>query len=339
MARYGNLDGFRAYAAIGIVIMHIRANGNYFIQGYLFNKIIPSFTNAYLFMLLSAFSLCCGYYDKFKNNTIEIDLFYKRRYARILPFFALLCTLELIVDHSISSLYEWVADLSLAFGLLPNARISVVGVGWFIGIIFAFYMIFPFFIFLIGTKKRAWFVFFVSIILNVLCFLYFFDDKHVIDGFSNRTNIIFCSMFFVAGGLIYLYEEQIQRIKNSWTWILTLCSVLIYYLVNSSEYVILVIFSLLVIIGIQGQSLSIYKILFQNRAIIFLAGISLEIYLCHMFVFRFAEKLNLLHLTANEVTNYGFTCLITVFGAIVASTVWKKSFELIKLNFQKQANR
>lgn len=219
--RYENLDGLRAYACIGIVLMHIRANGNFEISGFFYDRVITSFTNfTFLFMLLSAFSMCCGYYERFKNNNISLELFYKRRYQRIWPFFALLCTVELIVDHSLTSLYEWFADLTLAFGLLPNADISVVGVGWFLGVIFSFYMIFPFFIFLMGNKKRAWMVMGIAVVMNVLCQVYFFDGSHVVEGFRSRSNIIYSSIFFVGGGLIYLYRETIKKaISGSLVWL------------------------------------------------------------------------------------------------------------------------
>ena len=103
--RYENLDGFRALAAIGIILMHVRANGNFGISGFVYDSVIASFTNlTFLFMLLSAFSMCCGYYEKFRSGNIIIEQFYKRRYDRIWPYFALLCTIELIVDHSLNSL-------------------------------------------------------------------------------------------------------------------------------------------------------------------------------------------------------------------------------------------
>jgi len=208
--RYENLDGIRVYACIGIVLMHVLANGNFGLAGVLFEKIIPSFTNfTYLFMVLSAFSMCCGYYEKIKNGTWDLENFYKRRYQRIWLFFAVLCTLELVVEHSLTALYEWVADLTLAFGLLPNPNISVVGVGWFLGVIFAFYMIFPFFVFLFSNKKRAWFVLLITVVLNILCRVYFFDTDHVITGYMARTNIIYCSIFFSLGGIIYLFRKEI----------------------------------------------------------------------------------------------------------------------------------
>ena len=58
--RYESLDGLRAYAAIGIVMMHVLANiavkpsGNF-----LTDAVIPYFTNfTLLFMVVSAFSQC-----------------------------------------------------------------------------------------------------------------------------------------------------------------------------------------------------------------------------------------------------------------------------------------
>ena len=65
--RYDALDGVRAISAIGIVLMHVLANGNYNLSGFLFEKLIPSFTNlVFLFMVVSAFSMCCGYYEKIR---------------------------------------------------------------------------------------------------------------------------------------------------------------------------------------------------------------------------------------------------------------------------------
>lgn len=62
---YGTIDGLRMIAAFGIVMMYIRANSNYEISGFIYNNIIPSFTNfVFLFMVVSAFGMCCGYYQK-----------------------------------------------------------------------------------------------------------------------------------------------------------------------------------------------------------------------------------------------------------------------------------
>lgn len=249
--RYENLDSIRAYACIGIVLMHVLSNGNFGLTGFVFEKLIPSFTNfTLLFMLLSAFSMCCGYYERFRNGTISLEQFYIRRYQRIWPFFALLCTAELILSHSLNALYEWLADLTLAFGFIPNHGIEVVGVGWFLGTIFVFYMIFPFFVFLMKDKKRAWFVIGICLLLHLLCVVRFEDA-------NGRGNIIYSSLFFVAGGLIYLYRDNLKNLNIVWKAVIgiaTVAALAVYYLVTSgslSVIILLLLFTLLTIAGIS----------------------------------------------------------------------------------------
>ena len=143
---YPGLDVVRVIAIVGIVLMHVLSNGNYSLKGFLFEKIIGTAGNfTILFMMVSAFGMCCGYYEKFRDGTINIETFYKRRYEKLWPFFALLCLIDLLISPSKNSLYELFANLTLVQGLLPNPQISVVGVSWTLAVIFVFYLIFPFF--------------------------------------------------------------------------------------------------------------------------------------------------------------------------------------------------
>lgn len=153
--RYGSLDGLRAYAALGIILMHVLANINVKpSENYLTESIIPFFTDfTLLFMVVSGFSLCCGYYTRIKEGTITPNAFYRKRYLRILPFFALLCLIDLALEPNIGSLYEAFANMTLCFGLLPpDAEIHVIGVGWFLGVVFLFYMLFPFYVFMLDNS-------------------------------------------------------------------------------------------------------------------------------------------------------------------------------------------
>lgn len=43
--RYENIDGLKAFVIIGIVLMHVLANGEYKINRFVFEKLTPSFTN------------------------------------------------------------------------------------------------------------------------------------------------------------------------------------------------------------------------------------------------------------------------------------------------------
>lgn len=136
-SHYDAIDGLRTIACIGIVMMHIKENNTYEISGFLYNSIIASFTNfVFLFMVISAFGMCCGYFEKMLNNQISLESFYVKRYRKILPFFALLVLLDVVISPSKKALIEGIADITLLFGLFPN-NISVIGVGWFLGLIFA----------------------------------------------------------------------------------------------------------------------------------------------------------------------------------------------------------
>lgn len=70
---YGAIDGLRAIAAIGIVMMHVASNNSYEISEFVYEQVIPSFTNfVFLFMTVSAFGMCCGYYEKIIHNQISV---------------------------------------------------------------------------------------------------------------------------------------------------------------------------------------------------------------------------------------------------------------------------
>lgn len=204
--RYGAIDSLRMIACIGIMMMHLRANNNYEITGYFYNTVIPSFTNfVFLFMTVSAFGMCCGYYEKVMKQTISLSDFYAKRFKKILPFFGFLVLIDVALSPSRAALYEAFADLTLLFGFLPNAgNISVIGVGWFLGLVFVFYLCFPFFCVLLATKKRAWISFAVSLLYNFVCAVYFE---------VGRSNILYSACFFLAGGLIYLYRKELAKLS------------------------------------------------------------------------------------------------------------------------------
>lgn len=206
--RYGGIDGLKAYAILGIALMHILANGEYGIGGFVFERLIPSFTNlVFLFMIVSGFGMCCGYYQKIIDQKISMEDFYKKRYIKMWPYFALLCVLDFVISPSKESMFEVFANLTLCQGLLPNAKISVIGVSWTLAVIFLFYMLFPFFCFLIGNKKRAWGVAVVTLVFNWLCGNYFN---------TGRTNIVYDAIYFIAGGLIFLYRKELAEFASKY---------------------------------------------------------------------------------------------------------------------------
>lgn len=301
---YSGIDGLRTVATIGIVMMHIRVNNKYAIPGYIYNNVIPSFTNfVFLFMVLSAFSMCCGYYIEVLNNQLSISDFYKRRIKRIWPFFAVLVSIDLIVSQSIDAVYEGFADLTLMFGLLPDAgNMAVIGVGWFLGLIFVFYLCFPFFCFLLENRKRAWIAFAVSLILNFLCIRYFK---------VGRTNILYSSCFFMAGGLVYLYRVKISQLNRGGVLLVSGIAVLVHYLIggNTATWLFVSVTLLILQMCPQGRE--------KNRLLIKFSRISMEVYLCHMFIFRIIEKLRFNTIIGDGWFQYLATVILVLVGSVL----------------------
>jgi len=210
--KYNNINGLRALSAIGIAVMHYQANLSVKpCLGWVSDVLIPWFSwLVFLFFMISGFALCCGYYDRMKNGKVSLNEFYGKRYKRILPFFGLLCVFDLLADFSKEHLAQAFMNVTLVFNLLPDSEMKVIGVGWFLGLIFLFYMLFPFFVFLLDNKRRAWMVLGLSLIVNLLCQEYFFTDAFV--GFDpDRRNILYSAPFLLAGGLCFLYRDALHR--------------------------------------------------------------------------------------------------------------------------------
>lgn len=325
--RYDAIDGLRTIAAISIVMMHMRANNAYVISGFIYNAVIPIFTNfTFLFMVISAFSMCCGYYEKVFNNGFSASRFYAGRFQKTLPCFAILVFVDVIASPSKEALYEGFADLTLLFGLLPGAgNISVIGVGWFIGLIFVFYLCFPFFCCLLESKKRAWICFGISLIYNFVCTNYFDVDD---------TNILYCGCFFMAGGLVYLYRDQIERFNGGLVLAAAGVAIIIHYIISGNMLTwasfVRPLLWLAFVTTLLMYAVSTNSQILSNRFTRFFSSISLEVYLGHMAVFRVVEKLGLNAVFGNGWIQYIMTVILVTGGAIVFAVAVKKLLKLGK---------
>ena len=316
MKRYDSLNGVRAIACFGIVFMHILANTSYNINSVL-SDWIGKFTNfVFLFMILSAFSMCCGYYEKIKNNKVSVEKFYSRRIQKTLPFFAFLILIEVIFNHNKISLIEGFADITLLFGFIPK-DLSVVGVGWFIGLIFIFYFIFPFFVYLFSNKKRAWITTVISLLMNLSC-IYYFD--------IGRTNMFYSFLFFCIGGLLFLYKDNIIKIFNRnriVSLLLLIVFTVCFFAPQKNKYILIaqiVLFSFVFI----SYAISFDKSMLNTKISAFIGNISLEIYLSHMLIFRILEKIKLINIISNDYVSYTIICIVVLIG----TTILAKAFQL-----------
>lgn len=320
--RYDGLDGLRAIGAIGILMMHVLAGGNFGLHGYFFETFVPYWSDLVLvFMVISGFSLCCGYYEPMVNCTVSLEHFYTKRFVRIWPFFAVLCLMDFAMSPSSNAFHELLADLTLGFGLIP-ATLEVIGAGWFLGVLFVFYLIFPFFCYLLSDKRRAWLGMGVFMLLSYLAASYFH---------RSRISFAVCGQYFMAGGMMYLYRDALCRFVNRFWYLVVLALVgaaVVYCLVADGLLTMLAFGVLAVLLGLRTPKHKLTLLI--NPVTKKLSELSLEIYLSHMVIFSLLRKLKLTHLTPWEGLNYALTVTLTLAGAIVFSIILTKLLNLVR---------
>lgn len=341
MKRYDNLDGLRSFAAIGIILMHIMSNTDYQLPHNVITNIIGmAGLLVQLFFMISGFSMCCGYYERVKNGEISLNSFYKKRYLKILPFFAFLVCIDIVISgFSTSNLIEGFSDITLMYGMFPNSDIQVIGVGWALGVIFAFYLLFPFYVFMLWTKKRGWFFFAVTVAIYYVCVYYFK---------GTNCNIAKWLCYFMAGGIIYLYRDSIGRIVGKYKYIMLVAVIAIstgWYVspgnihgVDISALKLMIMFASWICYSISVKS----KIL-SNPFTKFMSNVSFEIYLAHMMIFRVVERAGILYVFGKGILSYIMVSIIvlaavTVFAEFIKIIIEKISEYLKgKNNVRKEA--
>lgn len=203
------------------------------------------------------------------------------------------------------------------------------GVSWTLAVIFVFYMLFPFFCFLIGNKKRAWGVAVAALMFNWLCSSYFS---------AGRGNIVYDAIYFIAGGLVFLYRKELVEFSSKHKVIagaILLIATVVYFAVGGYTLMMLLfcVAALIYTIGCNRRGVLV------NPIVKFLGGISFEIYLCHMVIYRVFEKLHLGHLFGNGLLAYIFTAVAVICGSVVFSVCAKWFLNKIETFLKERVRR
>ncbi len=333
--RYRNIDGLRAIAALCIMAMHVWTRGGYgvpwelprFVQRMTLRYLNGAFADfVLLFYMIAAFSLSCGYYARIKQGEITLDAYYRRRYTRILPPLALLVGVDLIVSVISAraltgrTLAEAFTNLTLLFGFYPQGGMEIAGVGWTLGVIFGFYILFPFMVFLFWNRRRGWISLAVLCVVNVTA-LYFFERA---GGGYTETNVMRWLCYFGVGMLLYLYREALARLLARRLW-LTIPMMLLGFLVmllpiegggywwNQARSTMDFIGFAMVMIAALGADIP----LLAGRVAHYLGTRGLEIYLFHIVVLRVWRMTGVMHLFGSGIPSFLLSYLLTLGGTLL----------------------
>lgn len=334
--KYRNIDALRSFGCLAIIAWHVKANTNFNGGGgVLTERIIPSFDYlVYLFMIISGFGMCNGYYQKLKDGNYDLNKFYSRRYKKTVPFFSILIIVNCILEFNRENIFEGLMEITMLFGFLPNNSLSVIGVAWTLGAIFAFYIIFPFVVFLLNDKRKGIIFLIVTLGITYMCQSYFMTEKFVTSNFTMRHSFLFYLPYFLSGGLIYLYRNELSATVNLHKRAVLLgCVILaVGYLLSPDEIggfdmivpKTLILYSAMVcaVLGEQNKWLS-------NRFTKFISEISMEMYLAHMVVFRVVEKLHIEKVCDDAILRYVITYFMVVLLLVVGMKLYRKCEQIV----------
>lgn len=337
MKKYKSIDGLKAISILMIVLFHVAVNGNYNINNYVFDVIIKHLSVFIeLFFILSAFGMCCGYYEKIKNKEIDINTFYKKRLIRIWPYFVLLIVLDLIASgFTKKNILEAFLDGTLFMGFLPNNHIEIAGIGWTLGVIFAFYILFPFFVFIMWNKIRAWISLAVFVAIRLFATPYLAWGGKALNG-----NVLTWFYLFIIGGIIFLYKDDLQRWFKNKAFLLIFISIALFvaeiFAYNNGYKILTAVMIVVSFITITVYCLVEKTPLLGNKVLVFVGGLCLQIYLFHVLIFRIIEKAKLVHLIKNDVASLVFAFVITTLLTIGFSYLLTKLFDTIHIKLSKK---
>ena len=335
--KYRNIDALRSFGCLAIIAWHVKANTNFNGGGggVPTERIIPSFDYlVYIFMIISGFGMCNGYYQKLKDGNYDLNKFYSRRYKKTVPFFSILIIVNCILEFNRENIFEGLMEITMLFGFLPNNSLSVIGVAWTLGAIFAFYIIFPFVVFLLNDKRKGIIFLIVTLGITYMCQSYFMTEKFVTSNFTMRHSFLFCLPYFLSGGLIYLYRNELSATVNLHKRAVLLgCVILaVGYLLSPDEIggfdmivpKTLILYSAMVcaVLGEQNKWLS-------NRFTKFISEISMEMYLAHMVVFRVVEKLHIEKVCDDAILRYVITYFMVVLLLVVGMKLYRKCEQIV----------
>lgn len=333
--RYKNLNAVRAVSSIMIVLMHVMVNGGFIVpDNMLFTLIGRAGALVEMFFILSAFSMCCGYFEKMKNGTMLPKEFYLRRFGKFAPFFWMITaayTVPMAVKAiSVKESLDRVAEeaffnISLLFGFLPDNRMDVAGIGWTLGVIFAFYLLFPFFVCITEDKRRTTASLALFLAANSAMIHYYSGTDRFLKG-----NILYQMCFFVLGAFLYHFRKQLRSAVNAvpcMEWLCVISGTIVSMALMPEDIFARNVAYMagfgLIVTGCLGKE----NRAFSNAVTKAGAEYSFELYLSHMLVFTAVNAAVKKITPDRNLLAYFITAAATLAGAYAFSVMSKKALQ------------
>lgn len=237
----GQLDGLlvlRCIAASMIVLFHLAHMPSLQLPNYL--QIIPrNFgMGVPIFYVVSAFSLCVGYYGKLESRE-ELRTYFVRRFCRIAPLFYVFIVLYFVYlnwEYGYSvPMADILTSATFTFNLVPGKAQGFVWASWSIGVEMAFYAVFPLMLLMITTVWRSIIFFLFCSYLSISWqSIANTSPDPVLRDLGNYS--VFSHLHTFAGGIAgYYLWKMIRRRQNVGHIVIGAGTLLLLYLIFFSK--------------------------------------------------------------------------------------------------------
>lgn len=320
--RIQGLDFLRGFAALGVVLFHLRVIFENFTPKTAFYDFLQNIPLPSLFLTISSFSLLYIYKDKFFNKE-NIKTFFLKRFFRLLPIYWFFLILAFISNHIFNIVLSkklLTSSIFMFFSLIPEYERGYVSGSWFLGVDIIYLLIFPLLILFLNTKKKAWAALSITALFAVI--------------FKNNSVLIQNFVYYVSGFVVYNHLEDILKLRTTkfcnhfFNFSLICCIglfVINYYFMNN--YFPQEITGTIIWMTLLASSLIHLPRLYNNKITNFLAKTSYSVYFMHQFLIILMWRLNAFNLL---VDNYGVEKTMIIVPLFVISVSYGLSIFLRK---------
>lgn len=340
---FPSLSILRIFGAFLIVTMHVYVLGSFAFNNSYVDLIVRHLSCfVELFFLLSGFSISCGYFDRILNGSFnDIKKYYISRFIKIVPLFLIINLIEMVLTFEFpQSLVYVFSNMTMLFGFMSNAAMPVASLGWTLGVIFCFYLLFPFIVSIMSSRKG-------EIIALIISFLLFVVMKYFFVQTGERQNIILWLFHFVLGVSIYKNINIFRKMESKiWIFVLyivfVVCATVGYFALVANSFDVSLItpflFSawIIMFLNFNGE-------IFEKTFFKYVGTISFDVYLLQMLVFRFVEKCGAVSYFKQFDFGFFVVLVIVLMILIIASLCWEfinsKIQPLLKKLFLRKDNQ
>jgi len=358
--KYDYIDALRGIAILGVILVHSSQSVEP-TSAILLWFMREGARGVQLFYVASALTLCMSWAARSCHEKSKIRNFYIRRFFRIAPMFYI-AILAYIFLNGFSPVYWapnginwWFIPITATFlhGLHPETITSVVPGGWSIAVEMSFYLILPFLLPHIKSKKSCIFFFVISLMLsglNMLIVPHIFSYPESQQYLVN--NFVFLNFFgqfpvFIIGIYGYLiifdkYDNKRIAIYGGSTFFILMLAFLYPVFGFNKNFFIDKLF-LIPHHFIAGGLFTVFALLLGkwpinilvNKLTTFLGKLSFSMYLTHFAVLTYFSSLGFsgIFQKSNISSLLHFLCIVLV--SAVASLFFYKYVEKPGIKFGK----